>query len=113
DFNQNPVVRGDNSAIFLHGGDEPTPGCISMGDDNMDTLLHWLNPTAHPVIVLGVNVGPPVHPMPATTTTTAKPQVKAAAAGTPASAPSTTASTTTTTEVVPTTVPSTPVSTPA
>ena len=115
DFNQNQVVRGANSAIFLHGGDEPTPGCIAIDDGDLAAIMRWLNPTAHPTILLGVNIGPPVHPMPATTTTAAPTRVKAAAAGTPGSAPSTTATppSTTTTVVVPSTVPPTPVSTPA
>jgi L,D-peptidoglycan transpeptidase YkuD (ErfK/YbiS/YcfS/YnhG family) len=61
DFNQDPVVAGGNSAIFLHEGGGPTPGCIEVPRSDLLRLLRWLAPSAHPVIVLGVNASPPQH----------------------------------------------------
>ena len=61
DFNQDPVVAGGNSAIFLHTGDGPTPGCIVMTPADVATVLRWLDPAAEPVIVLGVLATPPSH----------------------------------------------------
>jgi L,D-peptidoglycan transpeptidase YkuD (ErfK/YbiS/YcfS/YnhG family) len=61
DFNQGPVIADGNSAIFLHGGGGATPGCVEIGTTNLLAVLRWLDPAAHPVIVLGVSVGPPAH----------------------------------------------------
>jgi L,D-peptidoglycan transpeptidase YkuD (ErfK/YbiS/YcfS/YnhG family) len=61
DFNQNPVVPNGNSAIFLHEGTAPTPGCIVVSRNDLLAVLRWLDPVAQPRIVIGVNVAPPVH----------------------------------------------------
>lgn len=48
-----PAVPGRGSAIFLHadtGG--PTEGCVSLGADDLRSVLTWLDPAAQPRIVL-------------------------------------------------------------
>ena len=53
-YNTNPVVPGKGSAIFLHvstGGG--TAGCVSLAESNLLEVLRWLDPAAHPVIVMG------------------------------------------------------------
>jgi len=55
-YNTNPVVPGNGSAIFVHLWSEygkPTAGCVSMSEKNMVKLLKWLDPTKKPVILLG------------------------------------------------------------
>jgi L,D-peptidoglycan transpeptidase YkuD (ErfK/YbiS/YcfS/YnhG family) len=63
DFNQDPVVPGGNSAIFLHEGEDATLGCIAIDSDSFQSVLQWLSPDARPEIVIGVQVGPPDHPV--------------------------------------------------
>lgn len=49
-----PAVPGAGSAIFLHEGTGgPTAGCVSLGHDDLVTVLTWLDPAASPRIVLG------------------------------------------------------------
>ena len=45
-------MRG--SCIFLHiaNGTAPTAGCIAMKRDQMRSLVEWLDPAAHPVLVV-------------------------------------------------------------
>lgn len=48
------AVPGGGSCIFLHvwsGKDGATVGCTAMARDDLESLLAWLDPTAHPVIV--------------------------------------------------------------
>ena len=48
-------VPGRGSCIFLHlwrSPEETTAGCTSMADSSMLTLLSWLDPQRHPVLVL-------------------------------------------------------------
>jgi L,D-peptidoglycan transpeptidase YkuD (ErfK/YbiS/YcfS/YnhG family) len=59
DFNQGPVVADGNSAIFFHGGGGPSPGCIEVNSTALVAFMKWLNPDAHPQIVLGVQQAPP------------------------------------------------------
>ena len=52
DYNT-PPVRGRGSCIFLHlwsGPDSTTAGCTAMAEENLLTLLRWLNPKMKPVI---------------------------------------------------------------
>jgi len=42
DYNTDPPVPGKGSAIFLHVGDHPTVGCISVAQDDVLTILKWL-----------------------------------------------------------------------
>lgn len=45
---------GAGSCIFLHlwrGPEEPTAGCTAMSDENLQSLLAWLDPAAEPRLV--------------------------------------------------------------
>ena len=56
EYNMNPVVPGQGSAIFLHvwrGADKPTTGCVAVAQADMVQLLGWLDRFENPVIVLG------------------------------------------------------------
>lgn len=45
---------GLGSAIFLHvSRGNPTAGCVAVTQEQMVELLRWLDPTAHPRIVMG------------------------------------------------------------
>lgn len=49
------AAPGAGSCIFLHlwsGPDSRTAGCTAMERADMETLLSWLDPAAHPVFVL-------------------------------------------------------------
>lgn len=49
------VRQGAGSAFFLHVTvGEPTQGCISIPEQRLVQLLRWLNPAAHPRILIGV-----------------------------------------------------------
>jgi L,D-peptidoglycan transpeptidase YkuD (ErfK/YbiS/YcfS/YnhG family) len=55
EYNTNPVVPGNGSAIFLHvwsGPDNPTAGCVALSEPDTRALLKWLDLRRHPVIVL-------------------------------------------------------------
>jgi L,D-peptidoglycan transpeptidase YkuD (ErfK/YbiS/YcfS/YnhG family) len=55
DYNTNPVLPGAGSAFFLHVTEgHPTQGCVSVPSNSLVAILRWLDPTQHPVIVLGV-----------------------------------------------------------
>lgn len=48
-------VPGRSAGIFVHVTDgEPTWGCIAIGEDQMRTLLQWLDPAAAPRITVGI-----------------------------------------------------------
>jgi hypothetical protein len=52
--NDAPPVPGDGSCIFMHiwkAVDVPTVGCTAMDGHEMEVLLRWLDPRAHPVLV--------------------------------------------------------------
>lgn len=56
-YNDDPVVPGKGSAIFLHvwrGPDKPTAGCIAMSEPNLLKLLAALDPERAPAIAIGV-----------------------------------------------------------
>lgn len=59
DFNQDPVVRDGNSAIFLHEGEHPTAGCVAFSQDLLVQILQWLDPALAPHVVLGVDLPGP------------------------------------------------------
>lgn len=55
-YNTNPVVKGKGSAIFFHvwaGDGKPTSGCIAMSEEDIVTLLGWLDPSQKPLAVMG------------------------------------------------------------
>jgi D-alanyl-D-alanine dipeptidase len=52
--NSNPPRSGAGSCIFLHiwrGPDQGTVGCTAMQRANIESLLQWLDPDKHPVLV--------------------------------------------------------------
>lgn len=52
--NQEPVLPGAGSAIFVHswqGPASPTLGCTALAEQHVVELLEWLRPDARPVIV--------------------------------------------------------------
>jgi len=54
--NIDPPMPGEGSAIFLHiwrrDGEAPTAGCTAMPAADLEALVDWLDPTAHPVYAL-------------------------------------------------------------
>lgn len=53
DYNQ-PPAPGRGSCIFLHIWKEPghpTAGCTAMSEQNLVSILRWLDPAKHPVLV--------------------------------------------------------------
>lgn len=49
------VKQGRGSAFFLHVTvGQPTAGCVSIPQAKLISLLRWLNPGAHPRILIGV-----------------------------------------------------------
>ena len=53
DYNRNPVVPGAGSAFFLHVNiGKPTQGCVTLSEQNLLTVLRWLDPAAHPRIAM-------------------------------------------------------------
>jgi L,D-peptidoglycan transpeptidase YkuD (ErfK/YbiS/YcfS/YnhG family) len=56
DYNDDPVIAGAGSAIFLHvdiGG--PTAGCVSLPEPDLVSVLDCLSPAADPMIVIGTD----------------------------------------------------------
>ncbi len=54
DHNTDPRVPGGGSCIFLHIWQGPqigTSGCTAMAPGEMESLVTWLDPAAHPVLV--------------------------------------------------------------
>ena len=57
EYNTQPVVAGQGSAIFVHVWRKPgwgTEGCVALSREDVLRLLAWLDPAKHPVIVLGI-----------------------------------------------------------
>jgi L,D-peptidoglycan transpeptidase YkuD (ErfK/YbiS/YcfS/YnhG family) len=55
-YNENPIVPGKGSAIFLHmwkSSTSATAGCVAVSEANMKTLLSWLDTKKKPLIVMG------------------------------------------------------------
>jgi L,D-peptidoglycan transpeptidase YkuD (ErfK/YbiS/YcfS/YnhG family) len=53
-YNADPIVPGRGSGIFLHASrGRPTLGCVSLPLPRLVTVLRWLRPSAHPLIVIG------------------------------------------------------------
>jgi L,D-peptidoglycan transpeptidase YkuD (ErfK/YbiS/YcfS/YnhG family) len=54
EYNSDPAVPGRGSAIFIHADlGHPTNGCISLPPAELVSLLDWLDPAAHPLVVAG------------------------------------------------------------
>lgn len=55
-YNENPIVAGKGSAIFLHmwkSSSSATAGCVAVSEANMKTLLTWMDSKKKPLIVMG------------------------------------------------------------
>lgn len=55
EYNTDPVVPGNGSAIFLHvwrGPDKPTSGCVALSRENIKKILAWLDDERHPVVMI-------------------------------------------------------------
>ncbi len=54
-YNTNPIVPGRGSAIFLHvwrDSNSPTAGCVAVSKDNILKILHWLDASKKPVVII-------------------------------------------------------------
>lgn len=52
--NWKPAVKSKGSCIFLHIWDQPrksTEGCTAISKDNIISLLKWLKPNEHPLLI--------------------------------------------------------------
>lgn len=57
EYNTDPVIQGNGSAIFLHvwkGEGMPTAGCVAVSEENMLKILGWLDPAAEPLIIMEI-----------------------------------------------------------
>ncbi|MEL7624413.1 MAG: L,D-transpeptidase family protein [Clostridiales bacterium] len=55
DYNMDPIVKGDGSAIFLHcSTDGATAGCVSVGEEDMIKLLQFIDGDTKMVIAQSV-----------------------------------------------------------
>lgn len=54
-YNVNPVIKGAGSGFFLHVSfGAPTEGCVAIPLGDLNRVMRWLNPSADPVISIGV-----------------------------------------------------------
>lgn len=56
EYNTNPVIKDFGSAIFFHiwkGPGQPTEGCIALSENDLITVIRWLDPAARPLVVMG------------------------------------------------------------
>lgn len=54
DHNANPPAPGKGSCIFMHiwrGPGQPTVGCTAMPQEQLESLLGWLDPARNPLLV--------------------------------------------------------------
>jgi L,D-peptidoglycan transpeptidase YkuD (ErfK/YbiS/YcfS/YnhG family) len=57
EYNTDPVIKGNGSAIFLHiwkGKGIPTAGCVAVSEEDIVKILNWLDPAAAPLIFTGM-----------------------------------------------------------
>ncbi len=57
EYNTDPVVQENGSAIFLHiwkGEGMPTAGCVAVSEKDIVKIIEWLDPTAAPLIITGI-----------------------------------------------------------
>ena len=53
EYNTNPVIKGNGSAIFFHVADEKysaTAGCVAIKESDMLQYLNWLQPNKRKAI---------------------------------------------------------------
>lgn len=57
EYNTNPIIKGNGSAIFLHLSEYETinssSGCVVLLQKDMEKLLKWMNPESKPSILMG------------------------------------------------------------
>ena len=54
EHNSAPAAAGAGSCIFMHiwrGPGQPTVGCTAMAQENLESLIGWLNPESTPLLV--------------------------------------------------------------
>jgi L,D-peptidoglycan transpeptidase YkuD (ErfK/YbiS/YcfS/YnhG family) len=54
-YNMNPVIKGNGSAIFIHVWRSPTSGtagCVALAKEHVISILKWLDPKLKPKLVL-------------------------------------------------------------
>ncbi|MED4534416.1 L,D-transpeptidase family protein [Metabacillus fastidiosus] len=54
-YNDDPIVKGKGSAIFLHvwrNSSSPTAGCVAVSEQNARNILLWLNEKKNPQIII-------------------------------------------------------------
>ncbi|MFV8826379.1 L,D-transpeptidase family protein [Alkalihalobacterium sp. APHAB7] len=57
-YNENPIVKGNGSAIFMHvwrASTSPTAGCVAVSENDMVRILQWLDQSKNPAIFMGPN----------------------------------------------------------
>jgi L,D-peptidoglycan transpeptidase YkuD (ErfK/YbiS/YcfS/YnhG family) len=57
EYNTDPVIRGNGSAIFLHiwkGEGIPTAGCVAVSEEDIIRILGWIDPAESPLIITGI-----------------------------------------------------------
>lgn len=57
EYNTDPVIKGNGSAIFLHIWKEKgalTAGCVAVSEEDILKILQWLDPAKSPVIITGI-----------------------------------------------------------
>ncbi len=53
EYNTNPIIKGNGSAIFLHIKKENgTKGCVAVSEEDMIYILKWLDPNYQPKILI-------------------------------------------------------------
>lgn len=61
EYNTDPVVKGHGSAIFMHvwaGAGSTTAGCVAVSEEDILSILAWLDPAARPVILINPRPSP-------------------------------------------------------
>ncbi|EIA07921.1 L,D-transpeptidase [Flavobacterium frigoris] len=56
EYNTNPILKGKGSAIFFHLGIKKpyfTAGCVAIDEENMKSIVNWLDPKLNPSIIMG------------------------------------------------------------
>jgi len=54
-FDEAGAVKGAGSCIFIHIKSVPTAGCTVMKEDQVKTLIKWLDVESHPLLVQGTD----------------------------------------------------------
>jgi len=56
EYNTDPIVKGDGSAIFFHVWRKPgsfTAGCVAMAEEDITKIIRFLDPKANPIVIMG------------------------------------------------------------